>query len=102
MDEQHWTANHVPIPGKIRRCKSDEDFLVVEDIYGNPIAYALDDVLARLCFAAPGMLNTMGRLAAICRLIAGSTLDQKIKLEIIELMKDANLALDAAREIEII
>ena len=87
--------------GKICRYEGSMDLLVIEDLQGHPMAYTHSDRLARLYFAAPGMLTVMERMAQLCQRVACSTMDQALKQEAIDTLGEANLALQAAIRTEI-
>ncbi|MEO5355063.1 MAG: hypothetical protein H7835_17895 [Magnetococcus sp. XQGC-1] len=74
----------------------------MEDLQGDPLAYTQSDILARLYFAAPGMLETMGRIATLCKKMSAANVDLEFQKEAVDILEDANLVMHAAIGIEIL
>ncbi len=101
MDEQPQTADRISVAGKIRRHSGPVELLVVEDLRGVPMAYTQSDSLARLYFAAPGMMHLMERIAKLCGLVVGSDMEQEVQQEAQDIMIEINMVFQAAVNIEI-
>ena len=101
MDEQPRTADRISVAGKIRRHSGTVDLLIVEDLQGCAMAYTQSDSLARLYFAAPGMMNLMERVAILCKWVANSDMDQEMQQEAIDILDEVNVVFQAAANVEI-
>lgn len=101
MDKQPQMADRISVAGKIRRHAGPVELLVVEDVRGFPMAYTQSDSLARLYFAAPGMMHLMERIAKLCGLVAGSDMEQEVQQEAEDIMNEINTIFQAATHVEI-
>lgn len=85
-------------PMAIRKVEDSPPLYLVEDAEGRPMAYTHSIQVARLVFASPGMLSTLGALAeAMARL--GKTeikMDPGLRADFLQALDDANNALQAA------
>ncbi|CAK0776345.1 hypothetical protein WCLP8_5390001 [uncultured Gammaproteobacteria bacterium] len=66
------------------------------------MAYTQSDSLARLYFAAPGMMNLMERIAKLCGWVAGSDMEQEVQQEAIDIINEINIIFQAATGVEIV
>ncbi|MBF0185406.1 MAG: hypothetical protein HQM06_13630 [Magnetococcales bacterium] len=94
-------AKRVSVAGKIRKHTGKVDLFLVEDLHGWPMAYTQSDSLARLYFAAPGMLNLMERMATFCDRVAMTDVDPDIALEAWEILSEVQLVIQSAADIKI-
>ncbi|MBF0185898.1 MAG: hypothetical protein HQM06_16130 [Magnetococcales bacterium] len=101
MSSFEGLAKRVSVAGRIRKHAGKVDLFLVEDLHGWPMAYTQSDSLARLYFAAPGMLNLMERMAIFCDHVAMTDGDPDIALEAWELLSEVKLVIQSAADIKI-
>lgn len=95
--------SRMPMPRRITRIRSGVELYMVEDMQGHPLAYAQTPRMARLIFAAPGLLTAMERLGETTQNLLGRMQagpvegQQQIMLETLQqALEDANTALVAS------
>lgn len=105
MDRNSSRENDFPAicPDTIHRIHDPIDSFVVVDVQRIPLAYAANEQMARLIFAAPGLIDSLSRLNDIILELAPqvtgsqSALAQKATVAV----QDAVSAMNAAMTVEV-
>lgn len=102
------TLTKIPMPRRITRIHSGVELFMVEDVQGHVMAYAQNARMARLIFAAPGLLTAMERLgettqSMLMKIQEGSKeMNQQAILDTLQqVLEDANTALVASLAVTI-
>lgn len=96
-------SSDIAMPGKIMHTHAGGDFFVVEDITGQPVAISPSLRMARLIFAAPGLLNTLESIATALEKFGrnGGHMEPEIVESLLQALKDASSALEGAARVQI-
>lgn len=93
------------LPTKIRRLEGKTELYLVEDYQGKPLAYTHNERLARMVFAAPGMMDALDNLSKTIQILVSQqkeTSKQEAMESAAESLKDAHTAMRAALKTEIV
>ncbi len=96
MNEQCWELNHISVPWRILHHQGDVDLFVIEDMQGRQIVYTHSGLLARVCFAAPGLLNTMDRVSSLCVQLSNKMQDHELQQEASDVLEEIRTILESA------
>lgn len=102
------TLSKIPMPRRITKIHSGVELFLVEDVQGQAMAYAQTARMARLIFAAPGLLTAMERLgettqSLLMKVQEGTMeMNQQAMLDTLQqVLEDANTALVASLAVHI-